>query len=318
MKYQYVGMDVGKEQLDVAMEHESYVFDNSPSGFKALQNTLKKGHRQSSAPVLVIAEASGGYEKNVLAYLRDTGYTTHRAHPNKVRAFARSKGYLAKTDKLDAKVLVEYGACFSLEAQPYLLCETTEKIGELLKRRQQLLDDKISENHRLDKTTDPDTVHSIERHRDWLVEELKRLDNSLEEERKGNEAVNSHFELLTSVPSIGPLTALYCIAFLPELGEYEHGALSALVGVAPFNRDSGKSVGKRFIQGGRKIVRDKLYMAAISAIRCHPTLKPFYHKLREKGKPAKVAIIAVLRKLLTMLNSVARRQSPWQECYKEA
>ena len=288
MKYQYVGMDVGKGQLEVAIGDKSFVFANTPSGFKALEATLKQKHNQVSGPVLVIAEASGGYEKQVLAYLRDMGYANHRAHPNKVRAFARSKGYLAKTDKLDAKMLVEYGACFSLEAQPYFLCETTEKIGELLKRRQQLLDNKMSEKKRLDKTTDPDTVDSIKRHQDWIVAELKRLDKSIEDVRKSHDTVNSHFQLLTSIPSIGPLTALYCIAFLPELGPYGQGALSALVGVAPFNRDSGKSFGKRFIQGGRKIVRDKLYMAAISAIRCHPTLKPFYNKLREKGKPFKV------------------------------
>lgn len=154
---------------------------------------------------------------------------------------------------------------------------------------------------------------SVKSHIQWLEKEIQKLENELAKIRACAPALDQHTELLASIPGVGILSASYCAAFLPELGHYSPKQLSALVGVAPFNQDSGKRTGKRRIQGGRGVVRRILYLASIVAIRCNPDMKAFYKKLKEKGKPSKVAIIAVVRKLLGLMNSIVIRQKPWQE-----
>jgi transposase len=262
---------------------------------------------------LVICEASGGYEQPMAKALNQVGINVHIAHANKVRSFAKAKGYLAKTDKLDAKVIAEYGKIMEL-APKEPLTENTEKIRELLKRREQLLDDKMAEQRRIDKVS-PSIKKSIQRHIKWLEQEINNIDSELALSIKQDE-VNSEFhDLYTSVPAIGELTAHYLIAYLPELGHLSHKKISALVGVAPFNRDSGKHSGKRYICGGRKSLRKILYMAAIASLRWNKDMKAFYKRLTDSGKPTKVAITAIIRKLLCALNSISKRRSIWVENY---
>jgi len=198
------------------------------------------------------------------------------------------------------------------------LNETTEKIGELLKRREQLQADRKRELNRLDKILNPDIIRSIDNHIEWLDKNIKEIDEELLL-LKQEKNVKLNHELMISIPAIGDLSAYYLLSHLPEIGQISHKALAALVGVAPYNRDSGKGEGKRFIEGGRSRLRQVLYMCAVTGIRCNPPLKSFYTRLRNNGKPAKVALIAVIRKLITMINSVMRRGTPWEEecpkCY---
>lgn len=238
----------------------------------------------------------------------------HLAHANKVHYFARSKGVLAKTDRIDSTILTEYGRANEREADVVLLNEKTEKIAELLKRRDHLQNDKRRENNRLDKEFSAEITKSMKKHIKWLDQENRGLDKKLSELKQTDE-VNSSHQLLESIPAIGDLTAYYLLSNLPEIGKVSHKKLAALVGVAPFNRDSGKGQGKRFIKGRRARLRQILYMSAITAIRHNPPLKAFYQRKRAEGKPGKVAIIAVVRKLLSMANSVMKRQTAWVDEY---
>lgn len=308
----YVGIDIGKFELEIYCNNESFQILNNQSGVKKLLSILNKLVNKYSAIPLIVCEATGGYERLLIKQMRANNYPVHVAHPNKIRAFAKSKGLLAKTDKIDASLIADYACVMKITADDYLLSENTEKIGELLKRRDQLLADKHREQARLDKEYGNDTNRSIQSHVKWLEKEIIRIEKLLEEESR-QEALQSQLALLTSVPSIGRLTALGLLAFLPEIGRTNHEQLVALVGLAPFNRDSGRYKGKRYIQGGRGIIRKALYMAAISSLRWNKPLANFYQRLRSRGKPAKVAITAVMRKLLLVLNSLMKRQSPWQE-----
>ncbi len=310
MKYHYVGIDVGKYYLDVNTQEETFRITNDRQGFKALIQKIKKN---SISKTLFVCEASGGYEKSLMDYLQKHSYLTHIAHANKVRAFAKSKGYLAKTDRIDSNVIYEYALTMSLEPTMKNESKESQIIGELLKRRNQLLSDKLGEVRRLDKIHNSFTKKSILSHIKWLEQEIKAIENEIKETSKTFKSIEKKIALLTSIPGVGHLAASYCIAFLPELGSYDNKSLAALVGVAPFNNDSGKKIGKRYIQGGRKHLRNILYMVAVVSTRWNPDLKAFYKKLRAKGKPSKVALIAVLRKLLNIMNSIISRQSPWQE-----
>lgn len=308
----YVGIDVGKFELEVYCNNESFQAANNQSGIKKLLSFLKKLTDKNSKTPLVVCEATGGYERLLVKQMRANHYAVHVAHPNKIRAFAKSKGLLAKTDKIDASLIADYAKMMQVTADNYLLSETTEKIGEFLKRRDQLLADKHREQARLDKEYGDNIKRSIQSHIKWIEKEIIRIEKLLEEESQ-QEALQPQIALLTSVPAVGRLTALGLLAFLPEIGEANHEQLVALVGLAPFNRDSGRCKGKRYIQGGRGIIRKALYMAAIASLRWNKPLANFYQRLRSRGKPAKVAITAVMRKLLMVLNSLMKRQSPWQE-----
>ena len=239
-------------------------------------------------------------------------FLLHVAHANKVRSFAKSKGILAKTDKLDSSVLSDHGLLMNVGPDKQLLTENTEKIRLLLGRREQLMNDRQRESNRLDKLDNDVIKASVESHIKCLSDEIKTIDQQMDECAQTADVKPKH-DLLISIPSVGPLVANYLIANLPELGLLNHKRIAALVGVAPYNRDSGSFSGKRFIQGGRRALRRILYMSAISSVRFNPDMKIFYKRLRAAGKPAKVALIAVIRKLLSVINSVVKRQTPWQE-----
>lgn len=261
---------------------------------------------------MVVCEATGGYEKKIVNACHQANIPVHLAHANKVRYFAKSKGLLAKTDKLDAKVLSEYGRVFEPQADTVLLNKTTAEMQDLLKRREQLQAFKRQDENRLDRITNKKNKRSIKAHIKWLDKEIKKMEEEIQLLQKSDEVKFDH-QLLKSIPAIGDLSACYLLSFLPELGKLSNKQLSALVGVAPFNRDSGEVRGKRFIQGGRGGLRKVLYMCAISAIRCHPDLKKFYLRLKTKGKATRVALVAVMRKLICMANSVLTRGTAWQK-----
>ena len=307
----YIGIDISKPILDVDWQGKLISFKNQKKGITQLIAKLKKINEKGKLEV-VILEASGGYEKCLVKTCHENHLPVHVAHANKVRAFAKSKGILAKTDKLDASVLSEYGSLMKVEPDKVLLTENGEKIRVLLGRREQLMNDRQREKNRLDKIDDKVIKKSIESHIRWLSDEIKNIDQQLNECSQMSDIKLKH-DLLISIPAVGGLVANYLIANLPELGLLTHKEIAALVGVAPYNRDSGSFSGKRFIQGGRKELRHVLYMSAIASVRCNEDMKVFYKRLREAGKPAKVAIIAVLRKLLSVINSIIWRQTPWQE-----
>ena len=309
----HVGVDVSKQNLDVQLGEQFFQVSNDASGVKKLFEAFKAEIEKGNTIALVVCEASGGYEKLLVKQLRSEGYPSHLAHANKVRAFAKAKGYLAKTDKIDAKVIREYGMLMITEPDKFNVSPETEKLGDLLKRRAQLVEDKKREKTRLDKVDRAENIESIKSHIEWIGNEIKTIEKHLEQSRQSSKEIENSVELLSSVQGVGVLTASYLAAFLPELGHIPAKSIAALVGLAPFNRDSGTWQGKRFIQGGRKIIRDVIYMVSVVCTRFNPDLRKFYLGLRERGKPAKVALIAVSRKLLMMLSSIMKRQTPWEE-----
>lgn len=307
----YIGVDVSKPRLDVDWKGEPVDYENNNSGIRKLMDQLIKLNKKDEL-ISVVLEASGGYEKPLVKMCYENNIPIHVAHANKVRAFAKSKGILAKTDRLDAMVLTDYGLLMQVEPDKQLLSKNAEKIRLLLGRREQLMNDRHREKNRLDKISDKTIKTSVNSHVKWLTKEIDKTDKKLNELSQTNDVKPTH-DLLISVPSIGSLVANYLVANLPELGLLNHKAIAALVGVAPYNRDSGGFTGKRFIQGGRRQLRRMLYMSAVSSVRCNQDMKVFYTRLREAGKPAKVAFIAVIRKLLSVINSIIKRQTPWQK-----
>jgi transposase len=305
----YVGIDVSKHLLHVCCQSDNFEVKNHSKGINKLIHYLQT---YSQNELIIVCEATGGYERKLIKQLKEQGYQTHVAHANKIRAFAKSTGLLAKTDKLDARLIVDYAATLHVPADVHFLDDDTKYINELLKRREQLQSDKLREQARLDKDLSDSIRRSVDSHMRWLDREIAKLDKVLAQQSQ-KENLQPMVDLLVSIPGIGRLTALILIAFLPELKVLEANQLTALVGLAPFNRDSGKYRGKRFIQGGRAVVRKALYMAAIASLRWNSDLRNFYQHLRQRGKPVKVAVVAVMRKLLLMINSVVKRQSPWQE-----
>lgn len=310
----YIGIDISKKMLDVDGINPIRQIANEEKAIKHFISHIHTLIVQKKASVLIICEASGGYEQALVAACRLAQIPIHLAHANKVRAFAKAQGILAKTDKLDASVLSQYGRLLKVKPNEFLLSENAETIKSLLKRRKQLIDEKLREQNRLDILKNNTVKDSISRHLDWIKEEIKLLEQTLKALQKTS-TIQGPMKLLTSIPGVGNLVASYLIAFLPELGKLPPKAISALVGLAPFNRDSGKFNGTRFIQGGRANLRHILYMSAVASTRWNSDLQTFYKRLRDSGKPAKIALVAVARKLLTMANSVMLRQTPWQTLF---
>lgn len=308
-----IGVDVSKEYLDLDWSGKAYRRKNQAKEIDGIVAKLSNLILDEKLE-LVICEASGCYEKKFVKKCHEASIPIHVAHANKIRAFAKSQGILAKTDKLDACVLSDYGRLMKPEADSILLSENAEKIRGLLLRRNQLLKQKLMEQNRLENNEDEVIIDSLNRHISWLVSEIETVEIELHKLQCADDIVTQH-KLLTSIRGIGDIAANYLTAFLPELGKLSNKAIAALVGLAPYNRDSGHFCGKRFIQGGRSKLRHVIYMAAIASTRWNPSLKIFYERLKAAGKPSKVAMIAVARKLLSMANSVLRRQSPWQEKY---
>jgi transposase len=303
----YVGIDVSKARLDVAVrpsgEPLSVAYD--ATGITTVLMPLTQ-----VSPIRIVVEATGGLERPLLRALVDAALPVIVVNPRQVRDFAKATGQLAKTDALDAQVL----ARFAEVIQPTLRVlpdPQTQELAAVLARRRQVLAMQGAEHNRLDRA--PGRVRKrIEAHLRWLRDELARLDADLDDLIQQSPIWRAREELLQSVPGIGPVMSRTVLAELPELGLLNRKQIAALVGVAPFNRDSGRLRGHRTIWGGRASVRRVLYMAALVATRWNPVIRLCYQRLRAAGKAPKVALVAAMRKLLTILNAMVHHGTPWQ------
>jgi transposase len=309
----FVGIDVSKARLDVAARPSGLTFHepNDEAGIAALVARLT-----ALAPALVVLEATGGLHGPLVAALAVARLPTAVVNPRQVRDFAKATGRLAKTDALDADVLAHFAEALRPQPRP-LPDAATARLEAVLTRRRQLLDMRAAERNRLSLgPTLPAAVRrTIEKHIRWLTAQVQELDGELDQAIQGSPVWRVKDELLRGVQGIGKTVARTLLAALPELGTLSRQRIAALVGLAPFHRDSGTRRGPRAIRGGRTEVRCALYMAALSAARYNPVLKAFYQRLRGAGKPAKVALTAVARKLLTILNALARTGRPWDPAH---
>ena len=305
-KSEVVGVDVSKATLDVALLHEGKgsQFGNDSVGIDELIKLLKP-----LAVDLVVMEATGGYETVAATALAAAGLRVAVVNPRQVRDFAKATGRLAKTDRIDAKLIAAFGEAIGPQIRP-LADEDARELQALLVRRTQLVGMKVQESNRLGLAQGP-MRKGIKKHISWLEEEIERLDVDITASLRKSPAWRAKDELLQSFKGVGPLTSGTLMVGLPELGQLDRRAIAALVGLAPFNNDSGIKRGRRSIYGGRSRVRTLLYMAATSAIRFNPVIRQFYQRLTARGKPHKVAMVACMRKMLTILNAMVRKSTPW-------
>lgn len=302
----FVGIDVSGEFLDVAYHecNDHFRVPNSPDGIAALVAKLIPLN-----PERVVLEATGKLERAVLEALCQAGLPGVAVNPKWVRDFAKSTGRLAKTDRIDARVIAHYGAAVKPKVRP-LNDEQTQQLQALILRRAQLIDMLTAERNRR-KRAHKTTFSSIDEHIQFLKQRIKEADLDIDSFLRSNELWCQTEALLRSTPGIGKGTAATLIAFLPELGTLSGKEIASLVGLAPFNADSGKQAGQRHIKGGRQIVRRALYMACVAAQRANPDIKAFCDRLRDKGKKTKVAFVAGMRKMLTRLNAMMRDSTTW-------
>lgn len=305
----FVGVDVSKDKLDVYRPdtNELIQIDNADDAIVSFCLQLKK----SKQPILVAMEGTGGYEYLLVKQLASHGLEAAILNPKRVRNFAKGIGLDAKTDAIDAKVISKYAQVVMPEPMA-TKSEHELKHSALVSRRNQLLELINQENNRLKQSWDDEAKQSIRDVLEVLKKQLKALDSRLAELLRVDVKNQRTIEILASVKGVGPVTISTLIAELPELGQLNRGQVAKLVGVAPINRDSGKKSGKRFIGGGRGQVRRVLYMAAIVAIRHNPAMKAFYQHLKSQGKESKVAIVACMRKLITLLNLLVKSDQVWQ------
>lgn len=305
-----VGIDVSKAQLDVEIRPsgEKQSFANDKVGIKALVKWLAK-----IAPTLIVLEATGGYERQVTRALVSADLPAVVVNPRQVRDFAKATGQLAKTDSIDAGVLAHFAEVIRPELRP-LPDVVTLELRALTSRRRHLLEMIAAENNRLEMTSKA-VRKSINAHVGYLEQALERINRELDRAIEQSPIWKENEDLLRSAKGIGPVTSRTLLAELPELGTLDRKQIAALVGVAPFNRDSGSLKGRRSIWGGRAPVRGALYMATLVATRRNPVIRDFYKRLIAKGKLFKVALIACMRKLLTILNSMIKHKTRWSNSF---
>ena len=299
----FVGIDVGKYFVDLAVDGNNEVarYKNDDEGIDKIVKAL------AGRPIgLVVLEASGGYERQVLASLLGAGIPAVAVNPRQVRNFAQALGKLEKTDQIDARVLARFAAAVRPEVRPRVPAELDEVL-QWLTRRRQLVEMLVAEKNRAQQARGG-VLANIRQHIEWLKKCVRDTENDLKHLLKDAPEWNAKVELLDDQKGIGKLSALTLIASLPELGTLNRKQIAKLVGIAPLSRDSGTLRGRRTCWGGRPEVRACLYMATLSAIRHHPQIKAFYKRLRAAGKLAKVAIVACMRKYLTVLNALTRDQ----------
>jgi transposase len=303
-----VGIDVSKDRLDVAVRPSGEVFaiERNPAGLEQL--TLRLG---ALSPNLVALEASGGFETVVAAALAAARLPVVVVNPAQIRAFAKAIGQRAKTDPIDAVVIAHFAEATRPEPRP-MPDEATRLLADLVARRRQILEMMVAERQREERVTVPHLRKSIMRLLKVLERELTSVDTDINDAVRGSPAWREKEDLLASVPGVGPTIARTLIAERPELGQLSRRQVAALAGLAPFTRQSGQWRGKSFIGGGRTSVRTALFMGAMVAKKYNPVLRTFFNRLVAAGKPKMIALIAVARKLLTMLNAILRDRRPWQ------
>jgi len=306
----FVGIDVCKDNLDVAIIQDSKVLEcfRSPYTDDTLLELAAKFKRLM--PQIILVEGSGGLERPLVAYMADAQLPIIVVNPRQCRDFGKATGLLAKTDKIDAHLLARFGSAIRPALRPIKDAQR-QLLTEQVARRRQLVQMLAQEKNRLSracKQIQPDIEHHIE----YLKDRLDNSNKTIEHILKDTPIYQETVELLSTVPGIGPVTTASLLANCPELGTLNRRQIAALVGTAPFNRDSGTRSASRCIWGGRRTVRHQLYMATISAIKCNYKIRTFYQRLIAAGKKPKVAITACMRKLITILNAMLKQQKPWQ------
>jgi transposase len=304
----FIGIDVAKDRLDVHVRPSGQTFSvhRDDEGVACLTERWI-----NDRPALIVLEATGGFETVVAAGLAAAGLPVAVVNPRQIRDFARATARLAKTDTLDAAAIAHFAEAVKPMARP-VADPQARLLGELMTRRRQLVEMIVAESQRRRLLSATRPLKSIDRVLALLKAQLNEIDHEIDTSIRSTPAWREAEDLLTSVPSIGPKIARTLIAELPELGSLDRRQAASLVGVAPFNRDSGTWRGRRTIAGGRPVVRAALYMAVLVAIRRNLPLANAYRRLRALGKPAKVAIVACMRKLVTILNAILRDKKPWQ------
>ena len=300
-----VGIDVSKHHLDI--------FDASTGRTERLANEAQAigEFADRLRGQYVVFEATGAYDRLLRGGLQAAGVPFARVNPSQARSFAKAAGFLAKTDQVDARMLASFGS--ALRPGPAAAVEAhRERLGGLQKRRDQLVGTRKQEKTRRRETTDPELIANIDRHLAFLDEEIAELETKIAHLIASEPDLRRTCRLVTSIPGVGPITAAALIAVMPELGQRSPKTIAALAGLAPLNNDSGKLRGQRSIRGGRKRVRDALYMAAVTASRSNSRFKRCYDRLLEKGKSKKLALIAIARRLLITANAVVRDQTPFR------
>lgn len=303
----YVGIDVSKASLDVALGSDGPVerVANEETAIAKLVGRLVEAR-----PALVVMEATGGYEYLVAAALAGKEVAVAVVNPRQVRDFAKATGALAKTDKIDARILARFAEAIRPEPRP-LPTPQAKEFEELLTRRRQIVDMLTMEKNRLAIAATERMKRGIKKHIAWLEEALRRANDDIDKAVRASPAWREQEDLLRSVPGIGPVSARTILAELPELGQLSRKEIAKLVGVAPLNRDSGTMQGTRTCWGGRANVRQVLYMAALTAVRWNPLIRRTYLAFRERGKKPKVALVACMRKLLIILTAILRDRRRW-------
>jgi transposase len=304
----FIGIDVSKQQLEVAAHQRDYQFRcaNKVTAFGELVAELI-----SWRPALIVLEATGGLETRVVSALQAAGLPVVVVNPRQVRDFAKALGQLAKTDRLDARVLAHFAAAIKPPLRP-LKTKEQQELDALSVRRGQLVEILADEKNRRASAASDSIRDQIKEHIDWLEDRIAELDEQIKGLVQTSPRWQVKDQILQSVPGIGPVVSFSMIADLPELGTLNRQQISKLVGVAPLNRDSGQQRGTRHIYGGRAGLRRMLYMAALSATRYNSVLKNFYQRLRANHKPFKVAITACMRKLLSIINVMIRDNTTWK------
>ena len=306
-KERFVGIDVGKNKNDVHIHGlaEELEYPNDAEGIRELVDSMRQ-----LSPTLIVAEATGGYERLMVAELSAAGLPIAVVNPTRVRRFADSLGQLAKTDKIDARTIARFASVVRPPVRT-LKSKEEEYFADLLDRRRQIVVMQTAEKNRLH-TSHGRIRDRIQEHVDWLAASQREMDKEIAALIRDSQEWSEKETVLRSVPGVGPVTAATLVADLPELGKLNRQKIAALVGVAPFNKDSGKKRGTRRIFGGRSAVRRTLYMAALACTRFNPIIRRFYESLIERGKEKKVALTACMRKLLVTLNAMIRKQEAWR------
>ena len=303
----FIGIDVAQATLDLAVRPtaETWQVPNDEAGITTLVSQL-----QALAPTLIVLEATGGYQGPVTAALATAGLPVVVVNPRQVRAFAQAVGILAKTDRIDARVIAHCADAVRPAPRP-LPDAATQELRALVLRRRQLIAMLTTERNRLG-TAPARIQEAIQRHITWLAHQLSGLDEDLTQAIEASPVWRAKEDLLRGIPGVGPVLSRTMVAQVPELGTLGSKQMAALIGVAPFNRDSGTLRGRRTVYGGRAEVRAVLYMGALVATKHNPVIKAFYTRLCAAGKAMKVALTACMHKLLTIMNAMVRDLTPWQ------
>jgi transposase len=307
----FAGIDVSMDHLDVAVSQGDEIIEcfQKPHTEDAILGLVEKFKQM--LPKRIVVEASGGYERCLAAYMFEAGLPIVVINPRQVRDFGKATGQLAKTDKIDARTLARFGAAIKPPPRPIKDAQR-QGLTDQVARRRQLVHILAQEKNRLSRAVGP-VRDDVEHHITYLEERLDKSNKDIQQLIETTPLYQETVELLTTVPGIGPVTSASLVANCPELGSLDRRKIAALIGTAPFNRDSGTRSGARCVWGGRRTLRQQLYMATLSAIKSNYKIKSFYTRLAVAGKkPKKVAIIACMRKLITILNAMVKQQKPWQ------